>query len=474
MDKKEWNQAIEQINVPKDKVFHAMDRGMKRASELKANDHPTKKKIVISTVAAAALLGTTIASGFFNPAMNKVLAKAPFIGQLYQEFGDTMGTNLAKQNLVTNLNQSLAKNGVVVEITSAYFDGNVVSITGHVAGDLDNGGNEKGEVSFDVNFENYKGDNDPWLNMSKGIRKKGDGYDFHWKLNYPYKTIHENLSLPISIHNINGIKGEWNFIIPITQEKFRQVTFDNQIKAYADKGVKIGIKEIKVAQASSFLEFETVSEYKEDLIEIDKAVDNRGKTLFSDPNSSILSEAHKNDGYHKILRKTFDKIDPTVTSITFYPYMSIAAPIVEQGLDKESFTLNSKRTNMAIKVNNVKQVGDKLVLDYQFLGYADKLTKNKLDLLTYNLSYEFRLIDKNYLDKIDPANPVPPDNHSISRNKVTLLDEKTAHFQSIFDLNGEEKIENYKLENTVLQFNFSSFIGTEKLEPFTVEIPSRK
>jgi hypothetical protein len=61
--------------------------------------------------------------------MNEVLAKAPLIGGIFQEFDDAMGVELANQDAVTQLNQSLTKHGVTVKLTSAYFDGNVVSIT---------------------------------------------------------------------------------------------------------------------------------------------------------------------------------------------------------------------------------------------------------------------------------------------------------------------------------------------------------
>lgn len=56
-------------------------------------------------------------------------------------------------------------------------------------------------------------------------------------------------------------------------------------------------------------------------------------------------------------------------------------------------------------------------------------------------------------------------------NKVKTIDKKTAHFQSTFDLNGEEKIMNFKLKNTILQFNFSNFIPAKELQPFTVVLP---
>lgn len=81
------------------------------------------------------------------------------------------------------------------------------------------------------------------------------------------------------------------------------------------------------------------------------------------------------------------------------------------------------------------------------------------------MQYEFLLVDKDFIEKIDP------ENHSISLNKVRTIDKKTAHFQSTFNLNGEENIKNFKLENTILQFDFSNLVSANDLEPFTVELP---
>ncbi|MEH7549806.1 hypothetical protein V7306_29215 [Neobacillus vireti] len=87
------------------------------------------------------------------------------------------------------------------------------------------------------------------------------------------------------------------------------------------------------------------------------------------------------------------------------------------------------------------------------------------------MKYLFWLVDKEYLTKIDPENPLPPKNHGIPFNKVKMIHKATAHFQSTFDLNGEERIENFKLENTMLLFDFSSFFPAKELKPFTVELP---
>lgn len=469
MDNKEVKKAIENIVVPKEKVFNAMDKGLKMSGQ---GRKIKKKKVLAGSAAAVALLGITVASGFINPTMNKVLANAPLIGGIFQEFDDSMGVELANQDAVTELKQSLTKNGVTVKLTSTYFDGNVVSITGFVDEDVEKGGNEKGEVSFDMNFEHYKGDHDPWLRgKSNDIKKVENGYNFQWKMEYPYKSLKENFTLPITIHNINGIKGEWNFNIPIQQEKNRTLAI-NQEQGYPDDEVKIHIKEILTAKVSSSLVYETVEKYKGDEIYF-KVIDNKGN-VYRLENQTFLEESEQEDGYHSVVRTEMTKLQSDITSLTFYPQVSTADPKVQQLLDKKSFTLESTRSNLGLQVNDVTQKGDKLVIDYQLTGLPKNLSKHRLEIINHNLEYLFWLVDKEYLTKIDPDNPWPPKNHGIPFNKVKMIDKEKAHFQSTFDLNGEEKIENFKLENTMLLFDFSSLVPAKELKSFTVELPVEK
>ncbi|MDQ0232598.1 DUF4179 domain-containing protein [Metabacillus malikii] len=467
MDNKEINDAIDQIPVPKEKVFSAISKGINKDVD---RGFGKKMKVFTGVATTAAILGITMASGFFNPTMNKVLANAPLIGVIFQEFNDSTGVDLANQNAVTELNQSITKNGVTVKMTSAYFDGSVVSITGFVNDKVENGRNEKGEVSFDVNFEHNEGDHDPWLGgRSTDIKKVDNGYKFQWKMNYPYKTINENFTLPITIHNINGIEGEWNFNIPIQQKKIITLTTNHEEK-YPEEEVRINIKEIQTAKATSTLIYETVGKYKGDDIIISKAVDDKGN-VYQFGNRTELEDSAQEDGYHRTVRTEMTKLNSSATSLTFYPYLNIAVPKGERLLDEKSFSIKSEREDFGLQVNNVTQAGEQLVIDYQITGLSNNLSQKRLETIHHNLEYAFWLVDDKYKSKIYPENPWPPKNHGIPFNKVKMIDKATAHYQSTFDLNGEEKIENFKLENTILLFNFSTFVSTKELKPFTVDLP---
>jgi Domain of unknown function (DUF4179) len=469
MDNKEFNHAVEQIPVPKEKVLNAISKGINRDGD---RGRGKKKKILAGAVTAAAVLGITIASGFVSPAMNNVLANAPLIGGIFQEFNDQMGVDLASQNAVTELNQAVTKNGVTVKLTSAYIDGSVVSITGYVNDEVENGRNEEGEVSFDVNFEHNKGDKDPWLNgKSSDIRKVENGYHFQWKMNYPHETFKENFTLPVTIHNINGIHGEWKFDIPVRQDLNSTVAIDHQGQDYPEEGGSIRIKEILTAKESSSLVYETTQQYKYDDIRISKAVDNKGN-VYRFGNQTILEDSEREGDFQRTVRTEMTKLKAGITSLTFYPQMDITAPREEQLLDKKSFTLKSERLGLGLQVNDVEQKGDQLVVDYQLTGLPENISEHRQEVINHNLEYLFWLVDKDYVSKIDPDNPFPPKNHGIKLNKVKVVNQATAHYQSTFNLDGEEKIQGFNLEDTVLLFEFSSFASSEELEPFTIEFPA--
>ncbi|MFJ7949990.1 DUF4179 domain-containing protein [Lysinibacillus sp. NPDC096418] len=470
MDHKNLRHIIDKIEVPKEDVFRAIEMGIQQGEQKNRRNSYPRKKFIVSCAIAASFMGLIFSSGFINPKMNQVLAMTPIIGAIYEQFGDKMGLDLARQNLITELDQSVTKNGVTVKLNNAYFDGGIVSITGHVSGELEKGINEEGELSIDVNFENGKADHDLWLHgKSTQFKETEKGFEFQWKLNYPYETIKEDFTLPIAIHYINGIKGDWNFDIPITQAEHKTLAI-NHSRDYQEEGVQININDIKIANASSVLNLETVSKYEDDKIDIKKAVDDKGNILFQYVNNTILSQTKEKNGFHVSAHKTISKINEHVQSITFYPTISIFELPVQQLLNISTFLLESERTALAIKVNSVTAEGNKIIVDYNFEGFPNNLNNHRADLVLHNLSCAFNLIDNDFMGEIDPENPMPPENHSISKNEVRLLDKKTYHYQSVFRLDGEEQIENFALENTVLQFNFTSFIEIKELAPFTVEL----
>lgn len=471
MDNNEVKKAIDQLHVPDEAVLKAIQQGINRNEQTK--NASSTRKWLISGVAAATIIGGTFTSGFISPHMNKVLAQAPLVGDLYKKFGDDMGANLADQHLVTSLNETSTKNGVEVTLTSAYFDGDVVSVTGHVNDAVDNGMNEKGEVSFDMNFENEKGDSDIWKNggMTKKINKVNGGYDFQLIITYPYDEFNTNLTLPITIRDINGIKGDWNFDVPLTQRENETIVV-NHTENYPKDQTSFTVEKINKANASSTLTYKVFSPYKRDQIDFKKAVDDKGNVLYTFSNTNVLTERKVEGGYIKTIRKPFEKLPKDIKSITLYPaVMDIREEPVTHSLNASTFTLKSKRSDLGVHVQDVKQNGNKVVITYVLENFP-KRSRSQQEILKKNLEYELWLVDKAFVNEIDPKNPGPPKHHSISKSNVTTLNEKTNQFQSTFYLDGDEKIENFSLNKTSLYFDFSVYIEGKEFKPFTIKLPN--
>lgn len=462
MDKKKIIRAIENIEVPKDKVFKSIEKGI-NTQKIK------RRKVLRHTAAIAVILFISFILGLYNPTMNKVLANTPLISQIFKGFNDSIGVILANKNAVTELNQSTKKNGVTVKLTSAYFDGNMVSITGFVNNKVDSGHNEKGEVSFDVNFNHSKGDHDSWTNgMTTRLSKVNKGYNFQWKVDYPYKKIKKRFNLPITIHSINGIKGEWKFNIPIQQEKYRTDLLIKN-KNYPKYNLKINTNKILTGKATSSLIYQTEKIYKNDDIYIMKAVDNN-QNIYHFENGTTLFEKMKGNISHSTIRVGMDKLRADSTKLTFYPQLTISEPYVNHQFADHPFMIKSKRSKLAMKVQQIRRVNNQIIIDYHLMGFRGKLNKHRLDIIANNLQYSFRLIDNRYLNGKEDAYSPGLTNHSVSHNKVKIIDGKTISYQSTFNIAGEEKIENFNFKNTILQFDFTSFISAKNLAPITATL----
>lgn len=458
MDKEKWIKEVDSIEVPKEAVFQAISQGIKQAEKPRR-----KKRMIIGALTAAAAIIIT-GSGFVSPTANQVLAKTPILGELYKKFDDKLGMKLAEENMVTNLNETITKNGVTLKVTSAYFDGFQVTIVGEVYKKGKWPANEPDEISFDMNFENYKGDADPWIDgKTSNFKQIKDGFEFHWTMNYPYEDIKENMVLPVTIHNINGVKGDWKFSVPVEQREFTEVDFAH--KEAFEYGSYIETKRILEGPETPILIYSIASPDENNKVYLSKAVDDKGNELFTGINSFLVDDS--SEDAIETFTSQLNNLDKEANSITFYPVLDRSEDTLYHDMSESGFVLASKRTDLALHVNSVKQEKDKLILDYNITGTLDKASRSDL---VNNLGYDLTLVDKKHVKDIDEDNPFPPEGHSISRNKLKVLDREKLHFQSVFDLNGKEKIEDFKLTETVLSINFSMYFNSVKLEPFTVEL----
>jgi hypothetical protein len=253
MEKKMFHESIDQIEVPRDDVLKAIQTGVRKGSQMKAKRKPRFKVIAVSAAAAAGLF---VSSGFLFPSMSHVMADIPFLAKLYEQ--DKVASNLAAQQLITELNEQATFDGIDVTVTDAYYDGAMIGVTFNVKGKVKG---DEGEVyAF---YEIF--DRDPNIEETMELVKllpTDDGYKGHIQLSYPGTDLPAETTLPLNFLGIGEIddswkdeQGKWNFDVPIKQLPFETVElgqmseqdgfgvkFDKLIKGNSSTAIEYTVK----------------------------------------------------------------------------------------------------------------------------------------------------------------------------------------------------------------------------------------
>ncbi|MCM3574939.1 DUF4179 domain-containing protein [Mesobacillus subterraneus] len=220
MEKKTFLESVDQIEVPREDVANAIKAGVKKGSKMKPKRRPLLKVAAVS--AAAAVLFIT--SGFLFPSMASVMAEIPFLAKLYEH--DKVAGNLASQELITELNEKAAFDGIDVTVTDAYYDGAMIGVTFDVKGDIK--GDEDEIYAFYEIFDRDQNIEET-MELVKLLPVEG-GYKGHVQLSYPIAGLPADTTLPFNIIGIGEIsdswkdeRGKWNFDVPISQLPFETV-----------------------------------------------------------------------------------------------------------------------------------------------------------------------------------------------------------------------------------------------------------
>lgn len=221
MEKKMFHESVNQIEVPEDDVLKAIQGGVRKGNKLKAKQKPGFKVIGVSVAAAAVLF---VSSGFIVPSVGSVMADIPFLAKLYEH--DKIAGNLASQQLITELNEKAAFDGINVTVTDAYYDGAMIGVTFDIKGEIK--GDEDEIYAF---YEIFDRDSsiEETMELVKLIPAEG-GYKGHVQLSYPRAELPAETTLPFNIIGIGEIndswkdeQGKWNFDVPISQLPFETI-----------------------------------------------------------------------------------------------------------------------------------------------------------------------------------------------------------------------------------------------------------
>ncbi|MFT9596208.1 DUF4179 domain-containing protein, partial [Mesobacillus sp.] len=250
MEKKMFHESVDQIDVPEDDVLKAIQTGVRKGSKIKSKQK-SRLKVLGASVAAAAVM--FVSSGFIVPSVGNVMADIPFLAKLYEH--DKVAGNLASQQLITELNEKAAFDGIDVRVTDAYYDGAIIGVTFDVKGEVK--GDEDEIYAF---YEIF--DRDPNIEETMELVKLlpiEGGYKGHIQLSYPRAELPAETTLPFNIIGIGEInnnwkdeQGKWNFDVPIKQLPFETAAL-GQASELGD--YKITFEKLITGKSSTAIEY---------------------------------------------------------------------------------------------------------------------------------------------------------------------------------------------------------------------------
>ncbi|WP_172371311.1 DUF4179 domain-containing protein [Sporosarcina jiandibaonis] len=248
------------IEIPKEDILLAIDKGIERGEKAR---HMNKQKGIIkrtslfTSVAAVMIL----ASGFVFSPITNALAQVPILGSIYEKYQMPIGQELASDQLLTEINETVEDQGVSMSITSIFYDGQYVGLTFKAAGEnlTDSIGGEKAPESG-YSYEMFdRTDETTWWSGTMGsLIKEGDGYTGAMILENPNTDSVDSLTLPIIFTKIAGVQGEWSFNLSVEKLPGKEKHI-SQLVSSMNEAYRIHFDKIVVGQTNAILSYEILN-----------------------------------------------------------------------------------------------------------------------------------------------------------------------------------------------------------------------
>lgn len=198
----------------------------------------TRKVAKVFVASAAALTFGIIGSGFVSPTMAKVLAEVPIVGSIFADSSDSTLKLVEQKGLASTLNETVTDNGVSLTITEAFFGGGRLAIGYTIETDNVEIQSNLKESKIPLHFQaqldqkrfTYLADFEQSMqnNVLRGIIDMGIGLE---------SELSDNPTLQFNVDEISGIKGSWNFSIPVSNKNLAEAaaTFKPMVTTTWDK-----------------------------------------------------------------------------------------------------------------------------------------------------------------------------------------------------------------------------------------------
>lgn len=448
MEKKQFQQEYEKIEVPQEDVLKAIKTGISRASSM----DPPKRRLKSYILPAAAVI--FISFSFIFPSMSKVMAEVPLLGKLYVNFNDLVGRNLAAQQLITQLNETASYQGIDLSITSAYYDGAVIGVTFNVKGNVQTEPDGQLMGFYEI-FDGKEGiaDSKELVYMTPSEK----GYSGHIQLNYPKFELPSDTTFPLEFKRIGEKEGIWKFDIPITQLSYETIQVNEESSNFV-ADVKVHFDSIIEGKASTAINYTATfpREGKHDQVILD-IFDDQGKEI---PLLSDGIDLETTTSEHTITVKGRTIIPQSLKEKTSYLEIHPKVAIHEADryvtlAQQTPIEINAKRQNLSVTVESLTLNKDKFIVDFQ-VNQGDKRNR---DFIFFNNFAKNNLLLVKESEKEIYEEPM--------KHSIKVLDKDDLRFRSTFDIG---TVRNFSKDDYVVRVNLSALSSNMPVELETVKI----
>ncbi|WP_010676636.1 DUF4179 domain-containing protein [Bacillus timonensis] len=247
-----------EMEIPTHELRSAIEKGIERGDKFRKKRkyiQPLKRTSLITSGAAAVLL----VSGFIFSPINQVLAQVPIIGGIYENYQMPIGQDLAEEQLITEINETVEDNGVKMSITSIFYDGSYVGLTFKASGEnlSDTFGGETGPEPGYA-YEMFDGkDESGWGGVMGTLTKQGNDYVGAMILETRNVKNSEELTLPITFTHMAGVFGEWSFNLSVKKLPSREIEL-NQTLHSSNNDYSLLLRDINIGKTNAILTYEEI------------------------------------------------------------------------------------------------------------------------------------------------------------------------------------------------------------------------
>lgn len=340
MNKEKFNQSIDQIEVPLEKLIVREKAAMFQGKRKGMAGRKTKHSILIACGLCISLLG----SGFISTGMAEALSNIPLIGPIYKEFKDIAADKIQRDQLATAVEEHDSHNGLTMTVKEAVYDGGRLIVTVEY----------KGEKELSLKEETV-GMNNITINgqpVEPAIGSTGQDeidsktiMEHHQLTLSNYNEYGDNIEVAVHGKDLFGYKGDWKVAFPL--EKIKGEIYESYPNVKAQTGDEVyTLTADKVTFSPLSTRIDLTVDYPAEMDENDTwkwfdfiVIDNTGRIY---DGLKLQSGMAGNYGHHMVL--VLPPMDTIPESFTLKP----------ADINSEGYREEIKDLELVVPVNNKK------------------------------------------------------------------------------------------------------------------------